>query len=604
MKEYKKDVILLIDYIDLDSIDSSLLKKCDRVAMTTDAMLAFKQKKLSYMTFDDIYCRREFHKDNTRLIESTETLFYLLDKRYEVLLKFPRAFTANIVYFLSFFANTYYISRICKKIETDYAKIYLVGTSQYQGKFKVEMDFSLNGIAFNKFNVGLLNRINIFREYLSPACIWFDGNKRSLFGLKIIRYKYKILHAVQQICRRAFTIFTKRKSFAQRDSIYIIQDGYEVKFLKRCMPGFNYIKPLNKLRQIIANIDNDNLSIDYLYDITIRDFANQWFPGFEEHIFELFDTYNNRILSYLRPFLEYIERRFESDKPVALYYSIGANRICEDMYAYVANKKDVPVFYFQHGGTTIFYKHPHQKYVEQNVNIKKINIYHSRVENNFFMNRESSGSKALGSARLYDLHNSYRKKGADDKARILYCVSVFNPYNYRDLMTNITDKEFFNINHEILDIVDNYKLAIDIKVHPSDENYNYHYFIHLLEQGNRKDIRVLKGFPIEMIIDNYRLLILDCIGTILVPISLVLDIPVILYLKDSSLLREETVSDLRERFYIVKSRSDLEKYIALYKAGKLRSKFSLDIIDKYAFGTNSKEPSDLISDFIKQRLST
>ena len=89
----------------------------------------------------------------------------------------------------------------------------------------------------------------------------------------------------------------------------------------------------------------------------------------------------------------------------------------------------------------------------------------------------------------------------------------------------------------------------------------------------------------------------------LVPISLILNIPAIIYLKDKSILENSTEFDLRDRFYIVENKRDLESHINLYKLGKLEPKFSTDIVDRYAFNTSFKMPSELMSDFVKQRLS-
>ena len=100
MKQQKKDVIILIDHVDLDSVDASILRESDRIALTTDAMLAFEEGGYSYITLEDIYSHKEFRINNSNFIESTENLFSGLDKKYEPMFEFPRAFTGNILYFL------------------------------------------------------------------------------------------------------------------------------------------------------------------------------------------------------------------------------------------------------------------------------------------------------------------------------------------------------------------------------------------------------------------------------------------------------------------------------------------------------------------------
>ena len=85
--------------------------------------------------------------------------------------------------------------------------------------------------------------------------------------------------------------------------------------------------------------------------------------------------------------------------------------------------------------------------------------------------------------------------------------------------------------------------------------------------------------------------------------SIVLDIPIIMYLEDIACLREEIMPDIKERFYLVQNKSDLEKYINLYNSGKLESKFSLDIVNKYAFPVNAGDPGVNISDYIQREIS-
>ena len=53
----------------------------------------------------------------------------------------------------------------------------------------------------------------------------------------------------------------------------------------------------------------------------------------------------------------------------------------------------------------------------------------------------------------------------------------------------------------------------------------------------------------------------------------------------------------------MKDKSDLEKHIELYARGELASKFSLDIVDKYAFPINGKDPGRSIADYIKKKVS-
>jgi len=170
-------------------------------------------------------------------------------------------------------------------------------------------------------------------------------------------------------------------------------------------------------------------------------------------------------------------------------------------------------------------------------------------------------------------------------------------------MGNVCDKELFEKNKDIINSVKKFQLQMDIKLIETPERDQYLYFKKVVKNRERENIRVLKGFPAEEIIGNYGLIILDYLVSALLPVSIVLDCPTIIYLKDTSYLKEETKPDLEERFYLVNNKSDLEKHISLYASGKLKSKFSSDMVDKYAFPINAGDPGIRISDYMRKKTS-
>jgi hypothetical protein len=333
----------------------------------------------------------------------------------------------------------------------------------------------------------------------------------------------------------------------------------------------------------------------------VRIFAEKWFPGFTEHVLEVFDLYYDRAVRHLRAFRDKVDEVFNTDSPKALFYSLSANRVYEDVYAHVANERNIPVFYFQHAGTTVFQEEDlYQRYLERNKNIKKINIYKSQLEKEVLKEAHHSEREVLGSAELYYLHLGQKNKRKKD---ILYCPGIFNAYNYKDLTANISDRQIFEINKDIVGVVSDFGVGMDIKIHPCDTEHNHSYFSNLLDAKGCEGVNILKGFPAEKILKDYSLLVLDYIGTTLVPDSIVFEMPVILYLKDMSILQEKTLPDLGKRFHIAHCRADIEKYISRYSKGKLEMKFSMETVDKYAFPIDGGDPSVSISEFIQERIN-
>lgn len=599
----KKSLLILVDYVDLGAIDPLLVQNSDKLAMTSDAMLAFECNKMPFFTFDDFYDYKEFRKDNSKLIDESESFLSDLDKKYKDVIGFPRAFTSNILWFLLFFANIYYVSKICDAIKERYGNIFLAGSQKYDGEFSVSLDFSQQGVAFEECNEGLANRVRMLNAVLKPKCLWGENICRRKRGFNVYKTTGEIF-----VKKCVKTLLLKGNGFLKKDknqrkkTIFVIQNGYEVSFLKQRSADFNYKFPIEKLMHDMPKAEIKEL--EYLFDEQLCDFVERWFPCFSKYVIDLFKLYHQRILGRVGRFISCMEKEFNTYKPDALFYSISATRIYEDICAYLANKKNIPVFYFQHGGTSVFFKHPYQKYSEYSNNVEKINIFHSKVEERILKEKVPLDSRAIGSAVLYDLYEDCKNKiGANKK--ILYCAGSFNAFHYKGLMTGNSDRELFDINKDVVDTVRSLNLKMDIKIHPSDEDYSYSYFNNLRsnsKKGEKIDINILSGFPIDGRAKNYKLLILDCVGTFLIPVSIVTNMPVILYLKDLSYLREETFSDLQKRFYLVQDRADLEKHVHLFSEGKLDSKFSFDIVDKYSFPIDGGNPCINIPNYIDQKI--
>jgi len=607
----QRELLIIAEPSDLNAVEPLLLKKCDKLAITPGAMLALEEKGYNYLTFSDFYHYRQFRSDNHKLIEATDKLFSVLDKKYDSVVNFPRAFTGNIYWFLTFFANIYYISQIGKHIRETYSNIYLSSSNAHGLSLKIDMDFSSKGLNFGNFTVGLSNKILMIKASLGPKCFWLNNvnSEHSSLASK----KHRLIHSLKQTQKRILRA-PKRlplmlQTFLARQGkgkvIFVIQDGYEISWVKKHLKEFLYINPMKSLLQASKKDGRRApLGPKPLFMEEAKEFSRKWFPEFENHVLELFSVYCNKVLSQLPNFLRNLNDIFEQNKPNALFYSISSNRLYEDACADFANQKNIPVFYFQHGATHIFYKQPYQKYLEQNDRIKKINILQSEVEKNFFNSKKSSENVALGSIKLYELYNTCNvKKLRKGGRKILYCSSPFNFFTYRNLVGNKCDKEIFEVNKDILEIVNKLHLEMDVKLHPLDEMHDYLYFKKVLKKLHIKNVRILKGFPVEKIINNYGLLILDCPGGAMFPSAVVFDIPVLMYFGDPSYIRDETIPDVKKRFYLVKNKSDWEQYLRLYMHGSLESKFSQDLVNKYAFSISDGDVKKRIAEYVSGRIA-
>jgi hypothetical protein len=348
-----------------------------------------------------------------------------------------------------------------------------------------------------------------------------------------------------------------------------------------------------------------------LFTEELEKFISEWFPDFKVSIFNLFEIYHSRVLCYLNSFIDKLNILFNFYQPNALFYSIFSSNIYEDLFAFVANQKNIPIFYFQHGGVSMFCKHPYQKFTELNKNIKKINIFYSSnmlplsVKKDTDKDSYFDAQNALGSIKLYRYYCSISKASTmkrKNNRRVLYCPGIFNSFNYKDLMFNVPDKELFAVNKDVVNAISKFWMKMDIKVHPSDDKHFYLYFNNLLKSLQIDNFGVLRRFPAEEIIKNYGLLILDYIASALVPTSIVLNIPVILYLKDSSFLREEVIADIERQFYVVRNKSELDRCLSLYQNDKLDTKIYPEVIDKYIFPFKNGDPGINIANYIRSNI--
>ncbi len=588
-----KNLVIVVDHFEPAKLKSFDLGDCDYLAMTPWAMLALQEKGRAYLTFDDFYSKEEFCSDNKIFVKELENLFLYLDRKYEGWLNFPRAFTGNIYWFLVTLPEFYYFEKMTPVIKKEYIGIYLMGGKAVS--LNPNLEFSTPGLTFPNFRLGFDQKLVLLQSLFKA--------QRILGASPSFLNKYSLRGLVKMIERRA-NHFPKNR-VEKGENIFVIEDGYEVKFLKQYMPQYNFIDPLKEILPWKNHGDEEMRSaIDLMKDEALRIFLNQWFPQTQKFILALFEAYHREVLSQSKSFQVELDRVYTRCKPVAVFFPAGIHRLHEDMIALLARNKDIPVFSFQHGGTTVFFNHPFTKYSDLNLNVKQIKILHSQTDD-LLKNAPLSECHALGSIKLQNLSQGYEKRKNKNKQKsqkVLYCPISFSFNNYKELIFNAEDRKLFEINKDVLELTQNYHLALDVKVHPVAESSNARYFKYLRRELGAKGTRILKQMSFEDIVHHYDLLILDCVSTALLPMALVLDIPVILYLKDTSILRDETLSDLKKRFYLVHDNVHLNHCLSQYASGKLNSKFFKEMVDKYAFPVDQGDIGVSMAEFICRRI--
>jgi len=380
----KREIFILADYANLGAAELSLLDKCDRLALTPSAMLALEEKGISYFTCEVFYSHLKFREDTTELINETVSLFSILDKKYEAALEFPRPFTGNIYFFMIFFMESLYIAKICSKLNKAYDKAYIAGSDFPQASFKIGLGLSFGKLNFSNLSHGLKRKLQLLRAFLSIECasVTLSCSKES--GIDLNPHQF-VHYFLEKIPRKALKLFGKLKAgTGKKKAVFVIQDEYEVDLLKKHMSKFHFLNPVSGLLKKANNDKSEKLKSINLFTSEIEEFTEKWFPDFKKHIFELFAEYHKKIVCSLDSFSSGLNQAFDRYKPTGLFYSMCSTRVYEDVCAHVANQRKIPVFYFQHAGTPFLIMDPTEEICrEQNKNIKKINIFQSKIEKKF-----------------------------------------------------------------------------------------------------------------------------------------------------------------------------------------------------------------------------
>jgi hypothetical protein len=591
---------MLVGHAEADFVDKKLLEDSDVYALTPSAMLACEKMGIPHLTDEDLYSFHLFRKENEEIRTAVEELFSRLDSLYADIVNFRRAFTANIYWFSILFSDLFYVTRICAEINRMYAKVYIVGERTCRGPLR--FDYRISASGFIPRFATLENKVRMFATCLSGRSIFIETKKaRRLSALPDMRY---LPFALERIA--GAVISRMRKMQEAKDSrdgkkiIFVLQDGYEVNiFRRRFKESYICINILEEIDKGLVISSAAGNSIKKLYDKEVADFTKRYFSAFAKDVEKLFDIYLEKIVSRIEVVRQALRRSVDAYKPVAFFYSQGSNTVYEELAASIAMDRDIPIYYFQHGSSVqVFHNDPYQKYHEHNQNVRKIQVLHSQMEKRMYDEvYDMEGGEALGSMKLYNVFSRQAGKKMTS-TKVLYCPACFNYHAHKQVLYTVPDKEMFEAGKDILRCAGNSGLGMDIKTHPGQESYQREYFSEMIRAYRLNNMKVLWKLPAERIIDNYGLLVLDYISTVLIPVSFVYNIPVIMYLKDVSILNPYTAGDLAERYHLVRNREELNRSMELFKHGKLPTKFSMKAVDRYVFPVKNGDPALRILDHI------
>jgi len=605
-----RDLCVLCDFIPRPTLNRLTAGSAIKVAFSVEAMLAFDTAGEEYLTLNDLYPADSFREDATRMILDCETIFSDLDKICETKTGFPRSYTGNIYWFLLFFLNFLYLDKIVGRIcEMRTGRVRIVGHSlpdEEMSGIGYSGSHSTGTAAFDRFS-GFQNKIDLICtalrsepgiDELRPALSRGDGNMayRSHSVVSKIKYWLSGVFRLKLSAEMRNHVGGLSRLNRKKGTIFVIQDKYEVRFLKQYLPEFKFFNPMPDLARQNRKAATGICGPDQIRDLC-DDLVNKWFPRFASHTWELIEGYHHNIVPTIAGKIQSVRQMFQRERPAALFFSSGANMVAEDVCAYVANEHRIPVFYFQHGVGSALTRNPFQRYFERNRRIRKIRIVKSPLELNIAA-EDGDVAQAQGSIYLHRFNRIKPKR----RRKILYICNAFNDHAYKELFLDAPDAEKYRVNTDIVRAVNLFDLRMDIKPGTVDKKRCRRYFAQLLRHHRSHNIGLLSDIPAESIIKNYDLVIMEYLTSALTALALMIDVPIILYLRETWTLRPHFRADLDQRVYRVGSAAELEDALNRYALGNLSSKWTPGIIDRYAYPSQNGDPGTAIAALVKRTI--
>ena len=236
--------------------------------------------------------------------------------------------------------------------------------------------------------------------------------------------------------------------------------------------------------------------------------------------------------------------------------------------------------------------------MEYNNRIFKTLIVKSKKDINKLQNNETKVI-CMGSVKEYeDSFRISKKKKSND---ILYCLGPDSSFNFRQLLNYYSAKIKYKHSLEVMKVAEDTSLSIDLKLHPTGEYNSLYCYKKIIKDNHFKNSNIIYGSSIEFISKNYKIFIIDFLGSAIIQHIFNLKIPIILFHNDFNnfFINNNKISEIRKRCYIARNKIELLELLNKFKIGKLDSKWSKDIIDNYIYPVDKGNPGKNIAKFIE-----
>jgi len=598
------ELIILQSLNNFSKFEKIRSKSADILVFDQSVMIELDKKRIKYKAVEDFYTSDDYSEDISAFRNKVEDLLMHLDKEHAEIVNFPYSYNGNGHYFYKWFDNLFYLEKLIQVLKEKYNKIYLFATNEPK-KLKNDI-FKFSNLNSKKVNSTISFPLETSAErflqliYKSLDIYFLEDRKVSI---KKIPVKYK----VRYFFNRFKSFYARSKSLKNlilnrylnkiEKKTFLIQDSYEVTLLKKYLVKLNFLNPTTKLRKNIALEKPVVFKNSNVNNILLK-FANKELIFLREYFYILLNSYSKEVVGRIGSYKDQFELLVKKDKPNLFLLGVGTRDVFDAICCYIANTHNIPVIAFQHGISRILVDSPNAKSVEYNSQILKTLIVQSKKDVDYLQNNKTK-VLCMGSINQYERNCiSYNYKPSKE---ILFCLGPDSNFLFRHLLEIYSINKKHQQSIEVITTAEECSLSIDIKLHPQGDQNSLRNYIDIIKNKKFKQTKIIYGGSAEDLSRNYKLVIIDFLGSSIRNHIFSLDIPVIIYDRDFDKLRfrDDTLYSLYDRCYIAKNSSDLRKILNNFKLGKLPSKWNKDIINEYIYPIDKGNPGKNIAKYIE-----
>lgn len=600
------ELIIALTVNNLSLLEKKLSKTTDILVFDQKVMVKLDKKGINYKTTEDFYSAETYTHEVDIYRKKVKFFLSQLDRACENISDFPFAYTGNELYLLTLFDDLFYLENLIKRIKQNYKSFFLFAPQEPE-KITISQ-LTISQLRSKKKN-GSINFVlertpkRIIQLLYSSIDFNFlrdEDNKLIKIPLKyeIERFKYKIN---ERLNNNNFS-FPKNFNYLnnQFKKAYIIQETNEVKYLKKNLPHFKFYNPTTKLRQKIELKKYEKLPENLIENI-LRNFIEENQIYLSKYIRILIISYYKEIVGRIKIFKIKFEKSVKKDKPSFMLLGIGTRDVIDTICCYIANLYNIPVFIFQHGGSRAFFYTPYQECLEYNTRVNKTLFVQAKIDENKLQNLQT---KVLNMGSIEQYENNFLQKNTHPKKNILLCLGPDTNFSFRHFLNGFGAYRKHKQSIEIIEAVELSNLSVDIKLHPTGEINSFFCYKNILKNNKFNKINILYGCSAEYISKNYKVIIIDYLGSAIIKDIFCLKIPIILYEKDFDKIQidRNILFDLSRRCYVARNKIELANYLDKFKKKELTSKWNQNIIDDYICPIGLGNPAQNIANYINNEV--